>query len=261
MKHNYGENRQRRIDAAKDRAASQEAAADTHFQVADAIARHILPGQPILIGYHSEKSHPKDRKRIGGAMSKARTALEMAKYYRDLARATESNTAISSDDRQAIPKLTEKLEKLIAIQVFMKAANKFIRQKNKVAFLLLDYGTEQLWETLNTPDCGRVGFPKYKLTNNNANIRRIRQRIQDLQKAAGRVTSEEIVKGVRIIQNVEANRLQLVFTCKPSKEVREKLHRQHSFHWYVKDMAWQRFLNPQSIHEAKVFLEWYDPSK
>lgn len=262
MKHNFEEKKQRRLNAAKDRIDRNESAADQHFQAADNIASHIPMGQPILVGHHSEKHHRKDIERIHSSMDKAHTALEKADYYRSRVSAMESNTAISSDDPQAIEKLTDKLEKLTDIQTFMKAANKCIKKKDKDAFLQLDFGTEALWNTLNTPDCcHRIGFPAYMLTNNNANIRRITQRLQELKQTEGRTTTEKTVKGVRVVQNVEANRIQLIFVAKPSEEVRERLHKHHHFHWSHQESAWQRFLNPQGIYEAHNFLEWYTPDK
>lgn len=260
MKHNYEENKQRRKDAAKDRIARNEKEADNHFQTADKIASFIPPGQPILIGHHSEKRHRRDLDKIRASMSKGHTALEKAEYYRERVNAMESSIVISSDDPQAIEKLTEKLQKLTEIQEFMKAANKCIKKKDKEKFLLLEYGTEVLWDELLTPDCcRRIGYPAYKLTNNNARIRCIGQRIEALKHVASLVTTEKTVKGVRVVQNVEANRIQLFFPSKPAEEVREKLHRQHSFNWCRQEGAWQRFLNPQSIYEADVFLNQYNP--
>jgi hypothetical protein len=258
MKHNFEETRQHRLDAAKDGIERNEAAAEKHFGTADAIAKYIPPGQPILVGHHSEKRHRKDIERMHGSMSKGRTALEKADYYRDRVAAMETSTIISSDDPEAIPKLSEKLEKLIEMQEFMKAANKCIKKKDKDAFLKLNFGTEQLWTTLNTPDCcRRIGFPQYKLTNNNAKIRLTRQRLELMYITAGQVTTEKTIHGIRVIQNVDANRIQLLFPSKPSEEVRDKLFYTFHFRWCRQEAAWQRFLNPQGIYEAEAFLIWY----
>lgn len=258
MKRNFEENRERRLNAAKDRIESNEAAAGQHFQAADKIAGYIPMGQPILVGHHSEKRHRKDIERIHGSMAKGRTALEKAEDYRDRVAAMENNTVISSDDPDAIQKLSDKLEKLIEIQQFIKAANNCIRKKDKEAFLKLDFGTEELWDKLMTPDsCNRVGFPAYRLPYLNANIRRTRQRLELQYKAAGQVTTEKTIHGIRVIQNVEANRIQLVFPSKPPQEVREKLGDTFHFRRCRQEAAWQRFLNPQGIYEAEAFLIWY----
>jgi len=134
MKHNFEQTRQRRLDAAKDGIERNKAAAEKHFGAADAIAKYIPPGQPILVGHHSEKRHRKDIERMHGSMSKGRTALEKADYYRDRIAAMESSNIISSDDPQAISKLSDKLEKLTELHAFMIAANKCIRKKDKGDF-------------------------------------------------------------------------------------------------------------------------------
>lgn len=257
MKHNFDETRQRRLDAAKDGIERNEAAAEKHFEAADAIANYIPLGQPILVGHHSEKRHRKDIERMHGSMSKGHIALGKAEYYRDRVAAMESSTVISSDDPEAIQKLTDKLEKLTELHEFMIAANKCIRKKDQEGFLKLDFGTEQLWVTLNTPIYGRVGFPQYTLTNNKAKIRLTRQRLELLYNAAGQVTKEETIHGIRVVRNVDANRIQLLFPSKPSKEVREKLFQTFHFRWCRQQEAWQRFLNPQGIYEAEAFLIWY----
>lgn len=255
MKHNYEERRQHRIAYAKQKAIKKEKEAETYNQQADRVASFIPPGQPILIGHHSEKRHRRDLDRIHNSMKKAIDANEKAAYYEDRVKAMEGNTAISSDNPQAIEKLQAKVEKLSQLQEFMKAANKCIRKKDKDGFLKLAFGTEQLWEQLNKPDfAGRIGFADYKLKNNNANIRRIKERVESLKGVAGRTTKETVIKGIRVVENTEANRVQLIFPGKPEKEIRQKL-KQAGFHWCQSEGAWQRFLNNSGIYAAKNFLE------
>lgn len=255
MKHNYEERRQNRIDHATQQAQKKLKEAKKFNEQADQIASFIPPGQPILKGHHSEKRHRRDLDRIHSSMRKAIDSNEKAAYYEDRVKAMEENTAISSDDPQAIEKLKVKVQKLSEIQEFMKAANKCIRKKNKDEFLMLPFGTEKLWERLNEPDfAGRIGFADYKIQNNNANIRRIKQRIESLKTIANKTTKEIVIKGVKLIENVEANRVQLIFPGKPEKTIRQKLV-QAGFHWCNSEGAWQRFLNNGGIYAAKSFLE------
>jgi len=58
---------------------------------------------------------------------------------------------------------------------------------------------------------GRIGFPDYLLTNNSANIRRLKQRLGTIQAHSEDESSEKDVNGVRIVDNVEENRLQIFF--------------------------------------------------
>lgn len=68
---------------------------------------------------------------------------------------------------------------------------------------------------------GPVPFPSYPLTNNNANIRRVRQRIEELSHKA------EFVRwtfpGGEAKVNETENRLQLIFAEKPDADIRQGL--------------------------------------
>ena len=140
---------------------------------------------------------------------------------------------ILSSDENAIELLEEKLENLTDMQERMKAANKAIRlkdtEKGNEQLRSMGYSDEQIKE-LREPDfCGRVGYPDYALTNNNANIKRVKGRLESLKKEKSRETSENEVAdlpGVTIKENVEEMRLQLFFEGKPEPEVRDILKRQ-----------------------------------
>ena len=211
------------------------------------------------INYALEKSEKNKNLSDNSAMGHSVEADQKATYYAEKAQAIEENGAISSDDPDAIEKLEHKLNILEKEQEFMKEANKHIKKSNKIAFLKLEGATEQLWIKLTTPDfANRTGYPSYKLTNNNANIRRIKQRLESLKKVSSRVTNEKVTKGITVIENVEANRIQLIFPGVPSKEVRQRLKKEFRFIWSPSENAWQRFLNDQGIWAAKQFLETYE---
>src|ERR1700681_1056106 len=102
MKHDFEERRSRRKENAERQIRKNEQRADSEYKRADEIAKYIPPGQPILVGHHSEKRHRADLNRIDNAMRGARTATEKAEYYADCLHAMNNNTSISSDDPQAI---------------------------------------------------------------------------------------------------------------------------------------------------------------
>ncbi len=171
------------------------------------------------------------------------------------------NEQIRSDDENAIEKLEEKLEKLKDMQERMKAANKAIRLKDveKGNELLgsMGYSDEQITQ-LREPDfCGRVGYPNYALINNNANIKRIKVRIENLKKEKSRETSENEVAdlpGLTVKENVEEMRLQLFFEGKPEPEVREIL-KSNGFRWAPSQLAWQRQLTDNARYALKRVIE------
>lgn len=182
----------------------------------------------ILIGHHSEKSDRRYRDKISGAMRRSVEADSKAAYYADKAESIKSNDAIFSDDPEALVKLEEKLNSLKEMQDFMKATNKCIRKNDKDAFLKLKFGNDRMWEELIQPKFGGQGFAHFTLTNNSANIRRIEKRVDALKNQVQTVAVDTVINGVRILENREANRLQLFFGGKPVQEVITQL-KQHGF--------------------------------
>ncbi|MEC5143113.1 DUF3560 domain-containing protein [Chitinophaga sp. 212800010-3] len=259
MKHNYHERKQRRIDYAREQAAKSEQESTRRYNTADEISSFIPPGQPILVGHHSEKRHRRDLEKINNNMRKSIEATQKAAYYEDKAESIEKNTAISSDNPDALDLLKNKLERLTAMQEFMKLTNKYIKKGDKAAFLQLPGATEALWTELTSATSRwDIGYPRYRLSNNNAVIRTTKQRIAQLEKLAALTTQEFTFKGVRIVQNVEVNRLQLIFPGKPAEAVREAL-RHSGFIFCREEMAWQRQLNNAGFYAAKSFLREYNP--
>ena len=170
-------------------------------------------------------------------------------------RPLENSTAIFSDDPQAIEKVKDKLSSLQSAQAFMKAANKCIKKKDKEGFLKIPHATEKWWEKLNTPDpMGRVGFAGYALQNNNAEMARLKKRMAQLENLAAKETTETTINGVRLVENVEANRVQLFFTGKPADAVRNQL-KTNGFRWCRSEGAWQRHLNIWGVRIAREVLE------
>lgn len=122
---------------------------------------------------------------------------------------------ISSDEPQAIEKLKLKLEKLEKHQELMKAANAAIRMKDRgkgdAKLKELGYAPDEITE-LRAPDfCGRVGYPAYELSNNLANIKRIRERIASLEKLKEAPPEGWTFDGGQVVVNTEENRVQLTY--------------------------------------------------
>ena len=255
MKHNFEERKQKRIENARKKAKKNESLSEHFFVTAHQMASAIPFGQPILVGHHSEKRDRNYRNKIDNAFSKSVQADEKAKYYQQKAESIESNTAIFSDDPQALEKLRAELANLLAKQGFMKCANRCIKKRDKDNFLKLPGATEQIWISLTTPDyLNEVGYPQYKLANNNANIRRIKQRIAGLERIANRVPQNTVFAGGQLCENQNAGRIQFHFNEKPGEEIRKML-KGEGFRWSPRENAWQRHYNGNGIWAAKRALE------
>ena len=161
---------------------------------------------------------------------------------------------ISSDDPQAVEKLEAKLAALEKHQELMKAANVAIRMKDPTEgdakLAELGYTPEDIAK-LREPDfCGRIGYPAYLLQNNNANIRRIRGRIEELKKRTENTPEGWEFDGGRVVVNTTENRLQIIFDGKPNADVRTEL-KGEGFRWAPSQGAWQRQLTDNAMRAAR----------
>jgi len=85
----------------------------------------------------------------------------------------------------------------------------------------------------------RKPSPAYLLSNNNANIRRVRQRIEELS-SRSEFAGWTFPGGEAKINEAE-NRLQLIFEEKPDANQRQEL-KSNGFKWAPSQGAWQRQL-------------------
>lgn len=245
----FEEKRQARIERLHQAAETKTAEAESLFNAARTMQLAIPFGQPILVGHHSERRDRAYRGRIDSKMSAAVQASRAAEEYERRAKAAESNQAIFSDDPNAAEKLADKIARLEKRQDLMKRANALVRKSDRAGLAELGFSESAITE-LFTPDCfGCVGFADYALKNNGANIRRLKERLQDLEENAHDETTEREVNGIRIVDNVESNRLQIFFPGKPDPETIAKL-KAHGFRWTPSLACWQAYRGNSATYWA-----------
>ena len=159
---------------------------------------------------------------------------------------------IRQDDPQAIPKLEKKLAGLEKAQETMKAVNAYYRKHGTLDGCphLSPENLENLkadmassWHYEKKP------FQSWELSNNNAEIRRIRQRIDSLTRARETVYVGWEFEGGHVEANREQSRLQVFFDGKPDADTRQQL-KEHGFRWAPSVGAWQRLLNGNAYYAA-----------
>lgn len=261
----------------EERAEKAEAEAKRRFE-AGSLREEVsgIPlGQPILVGHHSERRHRAALKRSENHMRAGIAASEKAEHYRAKADGVGKG-GVSSDDPDAADKVRARLARREALQVTMREANKVIRAFYKKG--VRDAESGELWtrylEKLRAIDpafsesaarkalepdlAGRIGFADYQLTNNSAEIRRLKQRLAKLEKLEAvreAQDGEAVVRqvgAVRIEEDAEENRLRLFFPGKPSAEIRNELKRA-GFRWARSVGAWQRQIsNAARLHAERI---------
>ena len=264
MKSNFEERRQARKERYEELADQNRQQSEERYDAARSIGSYIPMGQPILVRHHSERGHRADLKRIDNNMRKSVEHSDKADYYERRAQTIEHDHTIYSDDPQAIQKLKQRLSDLEEHQAWMKTINKLCRSKKltdeQIAEQLEDeYGcTASVAHGLLNPQYSyqKRGFQTWRLSNNGANIRRIKERIAQLEKAETEESSERIMGEVKLVDSVEHNRLQIFFPDKPSAEVRSLL-KQQGFRWSRQRGCWQRHRSNTATYQAQRIVREY----
>ena len=141
---------------------------------------------------------------------------------------------ISGADPDAIEKLTKKLERLQNEHAEHLKANKAAAAEVKAGRASYEYGT---FGAVHTTD-GKY-LPTYFTTNESAEIRRIKGRIEDLKRQKEAPAKEDSGEGWNLYEDNEAGRICFEFNGKPEPEVISTL-KGNGFKWAPSMKRWQR---------------------
>lgn len=239
------EARKERLERAADRANERAAAAFKRADMREEVTG-IPFGQPVLVGHHSEGRHRAAIKRADNAMRTSINEDKKAKRLAGMAAGVGSG-GISSDAPDAIELLREKVTELEAQRERMKDANTAWRKAGNKP------GRQDDGSWVEPP------YPPYSLTNLGARIRDAKARVARLEREGERETKEvETNVGVTLVQNAEANRVQLIFPGKPAPNVIKEL-KSRGFRWSPSEKAWQRMLNNAGIYAAQCIVNYMTP--
>ncbi len=173
---------------------------------------------------------------------------------------------ISSDDADAIERLEAKIAKAQKSQEEMKAINRIAKSKakkykskeDKIKAIMALGHSRQLAEGAMMPDTfGNIGYAPYTLSNNNANIKRMQQRVAELKKRRREETKTLFFRGGSITDSVEGNRVMVKFTgqrlTKSDWNRRASKAKDLGFVWSRQNQAFQRKRGPVAVNRAKEF--------
>lgn len=164
---------------------------------------------------------------------------------------------ISSDRPvEGLRRLGVKLKRLLARLARMEQINaahtKFLRSPASLEALGLSPEDKILVRDYRPKnDWAPHPFATHQFQNLRANIRRVRDQLQEFKVKAETAQKPEIeiaCTGYRVRQNFALNRIQLLFPGKPPEGARSYL-KGHGFRWAPSQNAWQRHLNPSIVHD------------
>lgn len=185
-------------------------------------------GQPILVGHHSEKRHRAAVARAQAAGTRAVEESNLAKHHQEKAAGLSDylENTIFDDDPDAIEKIEQKIARLEKEHEFMLAVNKICRNRKlneteKISSIVALGASEESARKILVPEYSwqSAGFESWALSNNSANIRRYKQRLEGLRIRQKRQTSaKNSVNGV-LIQEKPDGYLAVTFAEKPDYSV------------------------------------------
>lgn len=192
-----------------------------------------------------------------------------ADHYLDMLKRAHT-LAVKSDDPEVLDFLRAKLAGLEEAHALMVSANAYYRKNKTLEGFEGIPADTMAWITrpgVYLPG-GRNGdgsplafygkpFPTYELTNSNANIKRVKQRIETLEAVKASKPIEEEHDGYAYRENAEAMRVQFHFDGKPDDETRALLKR-NGFRWAPSQGVWQRQLNDNGKYAAHRVMEALD---
>lgn len=182
-------------------------------------------------------------------------------YYFKKIKTIITNKVIFSDDAMAIEKLEAKIDSLKEYQQKMKNVNAYYK-KNKTLEGCELLTNEELIDRNKTMQMFTYygqPYPSFELTNNNQNIHRLEERLENLKKLKQRASEENEnkyikVDGLEVVEDATDMRIRLIFNDIPNEQIRTLL-KQYGFKWSPKNSAWQRQLTNNGIYSTKRLLE------
>jgi hypothetical protein len=187
-------------------------------------------------------------------------------YVKDILEQIQSigygKTIIKSNDTNAIELLQSKVDTLTANQTKMKLANAHYRKhKTMKGFdgISDEEAEKQDTEIKNGYSWCQCPYPSYELTNNNAAIKQAQTRLDDLIAKKEKAATQEVpaqveYSGFKVVENLEMDRLQIIFDGKPEENIRTAL-KSNGFRWAPSVNAWQRQLTANAKYSLKRVLE------
>jgi hypothetical protein len=219
------ERRERRAERLREWSDKRKAKLDSQFKAAHNHLAGIEPGQPILVGHHSEKRHRRAIEKHDNALRKAFESKDLAESMASRADNLERELehAIYDDDPDAIEQLRTRMQLLEMRRARIKAINAVIRQCGYMVLADVEHQWEDGTLVLDPPmtaneraellqlarfsyhDVEHKGYPPYVLANLNGNLAKTRKRLAYLEdrvsaqaQAVAQLADDKMPSGVAV---------------------------------------------------------------
>ena len=243
---------ERKLEQRREWKEKREEKADSCFKV----------GEPYRgdIAFNTQPGHIPERARVIAAEERGVEHLNMAKHHGEQADGIENQLerSIFSDDLDAIGQLEARISSREAEAERMVAANKAWRKSGAEGLIALGWSkteadlaahrieTAYSWE--------KQPFPKWELSNLRANIRRDKQRIEEIRARQSHEAEVEKAGGILLEDSPEWNGYcRVTFSEKPAREILDAL-RSAGFRWQGGTWGGRRDLLPVVV-EALILKE------
>ena len=167
---------------------------------------------------------------------------------------------IMAGDADAVERLEAKIAEAEQWQEHMKAVNathkKYLKDPASLEAAELPERTKEMIRNYKPAYSWEPHpYAPFELTNNNANIRRMRERLEQIRRQQSTPeTNIEGRDGIKIEDSPADNRIRLFFPGKPDATIRDAL-KAHGFRWASSLGCWQAYRNWRAMEHAKKFIQ------
>lgn len=184
--------------------------------------------------------------------------VEFRKWRERFIRKASAERTLSPEEE--LDKALEDLDKALAHHDMMIGVNKILREKaseaEKVVRISEEYGlSEEVSAKIVKPDpIDGSGFQSFVLTNHNAKIKRLKDKVLIMKARISRKEAFEKIAFEGGSIDIENDRVVIRHDQKPEKEVIEKL-RSYGFRWSPNWHCWCRKHTANALRDARIICE------
>lgn len=223
---------------------------DAAYAQSSNIVSGIPLGQPILVGHHSEGRARRDMERSNNAMSRSCAESKLAKHHESKADGLESmlNSAVFSDDDNAVEALEARIEHNEKIRDRMKSINALYKKGNVAGLAEIGVDYNQIKVNLATagPYWGSAPHLPFELTNLGARIRTDKERLKTVKDQQERTEAARSSESGIAIEYYPNGYSKITFSEKPDRSVIDEL-KAAGFWWNKGGWAGKTVSMPEDI--------------